>query len=81
MRAISPRIQAVFQDVFDDDDLMLTEATTAADVENWDSLTHIDLIYGIEKKFGITFSTREVQSLKNVGELQMLIEKKTGAAG
>jgi len=51
---------------------------TANDVENWDSLTHIDLIVAIEKEFRVRFTTAEVSGLKNVGELESLVEKKVG---
>ena len=66
----------VFQDVFDDDELELFDEMTAEDVEEWTSLTHIQLIVAVEKKFGIKFTTVEVMKLKNVGEFIGLIEKK-----
>ena len=62
----------VFREVLDEPSLTLREETTADDVESWDSLNHIDLIVGIERKFRIKFTTREVTSLKNVGELAAL---------
>ncbi len=49
---------------------------TAADVENWDSLTHINLIVGIERQFKVRFTTAEVSSLKEVGDLRTLIQQK-----
>lgn len=51
---------------------------TAGDVENWDSLTHIDLITAVEREFRVKLTTSEVMSLKNVGDLMSLIQKKTG---
>ena len=60
--------------------LVLTDATTAADVENWDSLNHIDLIVAVERKFKIKFTTREITGLKTVGELAELTAKKASAA-
>jgi len=70
----------VFRTVFDQPDLVLHNAMTAADVENWDSLNHIDLIVAIEKKFKIKFTTREVTGLKTVGDLADLTAKKVAAA-
>jgi acyl carrier protein len=73
-------LNEVFQDVFDDSGIEIRDDMTAADVENWDSLTHINLIVALEKAFGIRFTTGEAgASLKNVGELRTLIERKLGA--
>jgi acyl carrier protein len=73
------RIQIVFRDIFDDDSIVLRDDMTAADVENWDSLNHIDMIVAIESEFKIRFTTAEVTSLKNVGELMALVDKKRAA--
>jgi len=73
------RIQTVFRDIFDDDSIVLRDDMTAADVENWDSLNHIDMIVAIESEFKIRFTTAEVTSLKNVGELMALVDKKRAA--
>lgn len=70
----------VFRTVFDQPTLTLHDAMTAADVENWDSLNHIDLIVAIEKKFKIKFTTREVSGLKTVGDLADLTASKVTAA-
>ena len=70
------RLNDIFRDVFDDPSIIVREDMTADDVENWDSLTHINLIVAIEKKFKIRFTTGEVSGLKNVGELIQLISKK-----
>jgi len=69
----------VFRTVFDQPNLVLHNAMTAADVENWDSLNHIDLIVAVEKKFKIKFTTREVTGLKTVGDLADLTAKKVTA--
>jgi acyl carrier protein len=69
-------LTAIFRDVLDDPSLVLRDETTAADVEAWDSLRHIDLIVAVERKFKIRFTTREVVALKNVRELADLIQKK-----
>jgi acyl carrier protein len=78
---IVERMQTVFRDVFDDDNLVLRSDLTAADVENWDSLAHINLILGIEREFKVRFTTAEVASLKNAGDLEVLVQKKVGASG
>ena len=63
------QIQEIFHDVLDDEEIVLTESATAEDVEGWDSLTHIQLIVAIEKQFKIKFTSKEILSWKNVGEL------------
>jgi len=75
---IEGRVNEVFQIVFDDLDLMVGRQTTAKDVEDWDSLTHINLIVAVEKEFKIRFTTAEVTNLKNVGELIDAILRKIG---
>ena len=67
------RINEVFREVFDDDEIQVTRATTARDVEGWDSLMHVTLIVNLEKAFGVRFSSGEVAALKNVGDLDDLI--------
>ena len=76
MDSIFDRLVVVFRDVFDDDDLEVTRETSAADVENWDSLMHVSLIIAVEKAFGVRFSSSEVAGLQNVGELADLIQAK-----
>lgn len=63
----------VFRDIFDDEDITLTEETTADDIEDWDSLEHINLIVAVEKKFNMKFSMNEVTSMKNVGAMVDII--------
>ena len=70
----------VFRTVFDQPELVLHIDMTAADVENWDSLNHIDLIVAIERKFMIKFTTREITGLKTVGDLAELTAKKVSVA-
>lgn len=72
------QITVIFRDILDDDDIQLKPETTAEDIEEWDSLTHIQLIVAIEKKFGIKFSTSEINNFKNVGEMCDVIIKKKG---
>jgi len=66
---ILQQVEAIFKDVLDEENITLTEATTANDVDGWDSLTHIHLIVAIEKRFKIKFTSKEILSWKNVGEM------------
>ena len=74
---IKEKLQNVFIDVFDDEDLTISNSTNSDDVEEWDSLNHISLVLSIEKCFNIRFMTGEVLSLKDVGEMIQLLEEKT----
>jgi acyl carrier protein len=73
---IIKRLTPIFRDVLDNDDLIITPATTATDVDGWDSLAHIHLVVSIEKALGMRFTADEVASLENVGDLARLIIKK-----
>lgn len=66
---IMESLTEIFRDVFDDDALEISDNTTAADIEDWDSLEHINLVVAIEKKFSIKFVLDEVGKMKNVGEM------------
>ena len=68
-KEILEKTNEIFHDVFDDDSLVITETTTAADIEDWDSLTHITLVSEIENTFGQKFSMKEVLGMQNVGEM------------
>ena len=70
------KLNEVFQDEFDDDSITVREETTANDIDDWDSLEHINLIIAIEKKFGLKFTMMEVTGLENVGEMVDVILKK-----
>ncbi|MEL5892863.1 acyl carrier protein [Bacteroides sp. GD17] len=63
------KVQDIFRDVLDNDEIVLNDETTADDVEEWDSLSHIQLIVAIEKSFGIKFTSKEILSWNNVGEM------------
>jgi acyl carrier protein len=70
---IQRQLTTVFRDVFDDPRLELNDSTTAQDVENWDSITHVDLIGAVEKSFGIRFTVKDIRGLTNVGDFIRLI--------
>lgn len=70
------KLNEVFRDVFDDESIEVNDATTANDIEDWDSLEHINLVVAVEKCFGIKFNMGEVAKLKNVGEMTDLILSK-----
>ena len=74
--AIKTDLQEIFQDIFDNDDLVISEDTTAADVDKWDSLNHVNLISAVERHFKIRFALGELQGMKNVGEMIRLIAEK-----
>jgi acyl carrier protein len=72
-------VNAIFIDVLEHEDIRLTPASTADDVEDWDSLTHIELVVAIEKRFGIKFTLAEIQGYRNVGEMCEGIVRKLAA--
>ena len=72
---IFTRLNEVFQDVFGDNDITVTDETTAADVEGWDSLRHITLLAAVEDEFDIEFSMGQTVKMKNVGEMVDYIEE------
>ena len=67
------RLNKVFQDIFDDDSITVNENTTSNDIEDWDSLEHINLVVAIEQEFGMKFNMNEVTTMKNVGEMVDII--------
>lgn len=75
---IIEKLTAVFHEVFKDNTIVLRDDMTAADVENWDSLTHMLMITKVEEVFGIRFKLRELNKLKNVGDLCNTIAEKLG---
>lgn len=70
---IFKKVNEIFVDVFDDDSIVIGEETSAKDIEDWDSLTHITLISAVEEEFGIKFSMKDVLGMKNVGEMVDII--------
>ena len=73
---ILSKVQNIFRDVLDEENISLTSQKTANDIEEWDSLTHIQLVVAIEKSFKIKFTSKEILSWKNVGEMVETIHAK-----
>lgn len=74
--AIKEKLTEVFREVFDDEDIELFDEMTADDVDEWDSLSHVNLMIAIELAFDIEFQQNEIQNFSNVGELRKSIESK-----
>ena len=70
------KLNGIFCEVFDDETIQITDGMTAADVEEWDSLNHINLVVAVERGFNVKFTTKEINGLANVGEFIALIASK-----
>jgi acyl carrier protein len=71
------KVQDIFRDIFDDETLKINDSTNSSDIEDWDSLNHINLIVAIEKEIGIKFNFEELAALKNVGAMiDLMLQKK-----
>ncbi len=69
-------VQDIFRDIFDEDDMVIEDKTSSDDIEDWDSLNHINLVSAIEKEFRIRFALGELMSLKDVGAMiDLMVEK------
>jgi len=69
-------VQEIFRDIFDDEDLLIENSTNSDDIEDWDSLNHINLVSAIEKEFDIKFALGELMELKDIGAMIDLMTKK-----
>ena len=67
------KLNEVFRDVFDDEDITVTDTTTANDIDDWDSLEHINIIHAVERRFGMKFKMGEISTMKCVGEMVDII--------
>lgn len=74
---ITVALEPLFRKIFNAPELMITRELNATQVEKWDSLTHVQMIYEVEKLFGIKFKLKELTSMKNVGDMiDLIIEKR-----
>ena len=76
---VKQQIVEIFEDVMDVEDVVLEDTTTADDVEEWDSLSHVRLLVAIERSFGISFSNAEIESLTQFGDIVRLVLDKKAA--
>lgn len=70
------KVQEIFRDIFDDESLVIQNSTNSDNIDEWDSLNHINLVVAIEKEFGIKFNFGELAGLKDVGAMVDLIAEK-----
>jgi acyl carrier protein len=75
VNGVLERLEAVFREVFEDDELAVSADASPKDIEGWDSLRHVSLVVAVENEFGVTFRSSEVASFKTAGELAALIER------
>jgi acyl carrier protein len=71
------KLTQIFRDIFDDDTIVLSPTTTAADIPEWDSLNHVNITAASEVAFGVSFSSSELEELRNVGDLVSAVRRKT----
>ncbi|MGN0377032.1 MAG: acyl carrier protein [Suilimivivens sp.] len=76
--AVYETLNEVFRDVFDDESIEVNDNTTSEDIEEWDSLEHINLIAAVEQEFGMKFNMGQVVTMKNVGEMVDIILSQIG---
>lgn len=69
-------INAILCDIFNDPNLVVTENTSAQQIERWDSITHVNILMTVERSFGVRFSLGEIKKLRNVGEMVSLVHDK-----
>lgn len=75
-KEIYERLNKVFRDVFDDEEITVSTETVADDIEDWDSMMHITLVGAVEDEFGVRFKMGEVSTMKNVGEMAQIISER-----
>lgn len=75
---VRSRLQQIFREIFGDDDLVLTDGMTAADVPGWDSLAHINIIYAVEREFDVSIADERLASFATVGDMREHIEELSG---
>jgi acyl carrier protein len=70
---LNERLEMVFREVFDNEELTLSDETTSRDIAGWDSVAHINLMFGIEQAFGIQFKGNELAEFENIGALRAFL--------
>ena len=78
MDSLLPELQEIFRAVFDQPELVITRDSNASTVDDWDSLTHVNLITAISQRYKIKFALGELEEMKNVGDLLDLMHAKLG---
>jgi acyl carrier protein len=76
LNQIHDRLEEIARNVFDDDSLVLTDSTSAANVSGWDSLAHVNFMYSVENEFGVQFSEDEFIGFQDIGGLKRLLAEK-----
>lgn len=76
---ILTKVSDIIKDVLDDDSLEITETSVASEIEDWDSINHVEIIASIEEDFDIRFKTLEIEEFKNVGDIVGGVESKLNA--
>jgi acyl carrier protein len=79
MASLDQRLQNVFQEVFDDENLEITDDTSSKTLENWDSFAQVKLVVALEEEFDVKFTTDEVATLSSVGQLKSALQVKIGS--
>jgi acyl carrier protein len=79
MDPLLEELQVVFRDIFDQPDLVITRKSNASTVDDWDSLTHVNLVTAIENRYKVKFALGELQDLKDVGDMSDLLSRKLAA--
>ena len=77
-KEILEKLQEIFRDVFDNDEIVVTINTVAEDIDEWDSLGHVQLIKEIQTQFSISITAQEMRSWEDVGEMADAIITKLG---
>lgn len=80
MSDIEDRLTSIFRTTFGDEGIVLRDEMTADDIDGWDSVSHIQLIFAVEDEFGIRMSMKDLEGLSDVGALIETIRRRSGAA-
>jgi acyl carrier protein len=80
LNRIHERLEEIARHIFDDDALVLTDSTMAADVPGWDSLAHVNFMFSVESEFGVEFSEEEFTGFENIGALKRILAEKAALA-